>query len=308
MYWNNYIKQLAQAAYYRVISNRIILCQQSLKTIPNTVNLHYWDSSLTNGPEMPYNLGDVLSSVIVSAMLGKKGLSLQDKVHKSKHLYAVGSILVMGYQNATVWGSGLLHSLSRSETIFHHFPFRKLDVRCVRGPLTRESVMKLGYTCPELYGDPVILMPVFYPRMVSRETDYIIIPHINMEKKYHEQYGGNIVSMMTNDYESVIDKICKAKKVISGSLHGIILAESYGIPAVWLRDRGIINDFKYYDYYYSTKRSQVSFASTIEEALLMEPMKLPDNMKELQEGLIRSFPYDLWESQQGITGDKYYKY
>jgi hypothetical protein len=40
----------------------------------------------------------------------------------------------------------------------------------------------------------------------------------------------------------------------------------------------------------------------------MEPMKLPDNMKELQEGLIRSFPYDLWESQQGITGDKYYKY
>jgi pyruvyltransferase len=55
-----------------------------------------------------------------------------------------------------------------------------------------------------------------------------------------------------------------------------------------------VKDFKYLDYYYSTGRKDIKIAESFEEALNMEPLKLPD-LKPLQEGLMKSFPYDLWE-------------
>ena len=44
----------------------------------------------------------------------------------------------------------------------------------------------------------------------------------------------------------------KAKLVISSSLHGIILAETYGIPAILLMDKVTNNMFKYNNYYYNS--------------------------------------------------------
>ena len=82
--------------------------------------------------------------------------------------------------------------------------------------------------------------------------------------------------------------------VISGSLHGIILAEAYGVPVIFLRDREPDKDFKYNDYYASTNRDNYKYASSVEEAFTMQPETLPDNMCDLQRGLIESFPYDLW--------------
>ncbi len=74
-----------------------------------------------------------------------------------------------------------------------------------------------------------------------------------------------------------------------------IIAEAYGIPAILLcEDLDNEDLFKYYDYYFSTNRYNVKVARTIEEAVTMEPMELPNNLEKLKEGLIDSFPYDLW--------------
>ncbi|MDO4556419.1 MAG: hypothetical protein Q4B70_14965, partial [Lachnospiraceae bacterium] len=51
---------------------------------------------------------------------------------------------------------------------------------------------------------------------------------------------------------------------------------------------------KYYDWYYSTNRWSVKMARTIEEAMAMEPMDLPD-LTEMRRNLIQAFPYDLWK-------------
>lgn len=103
-----------------------------------------------------------------------------------------------------------------------------------------------------------------------------------------------IISMNTNDYKSVIDKIVSCKKVYSSSLHGIILAEAYGVPAVFFRGIPAVIDFKYKDYYASTGRFDVPMANNLAESFSFEAPELPD-LSKLQQGLMDAFPYDLWE-------------
>lgn len=171
----------------------------------------------------------------------------------------------------------------------------KLDIRAVRGPITRELLMKCGYDCPEVYGDPAILMPMIYQPEVDRHRDFGLIVHFDkLTESEKEQYGDNKISVLTRDYKTFINEICGCKKIISSSLHGIILAEAYGVPAIMIQNDVENEMMKYWDYYYSTGRYRFKIASSIEEAIQMKPMELPDFSK-LQEGLLNSFPYDLFE-------------
>lgn len=81
--------------------------------------------------------------------------------------------------------------------------------------------------------------------------------------------------------------------IISSSLHGIILAESYGVPAIFINED--MNDelFKFYDWYFSTGRKNVVMATSISEALNITPMELPD-LAEMRNNLLKCFPYDLF--------------
>lgn len=101
------------------------------------------------------------------------------------------------------------------------------------------------------------------------------------------------LDIRTKDYQRFIDSLCKLEKVFLSSLRGIILAESYGIPAIFLCKDREVEMLKYYDWYYSTGRKNVKMANTIKEALSMEPMELP-NLSLMRERLIEVFPYDLW--------------
>lgn len=104
----------------------------------------------------------------------------------------------------------------------------------------------------------------------------------------------NEISTLTTDYGSFIDQITQCELVISSSLHGIILAESYGIPAVLFLPPALDNTlFKYQDYYYSTGRHSFPVATTIEEALKTKPCELP-SLEKMQDKLLEVFPYDLW--------------
>jgi pyruvyltransferase len=103
--------------------------------------------------------------------------------------------------------------------------------------------------------------------------------------------------MNTCDYKHVIDEIVASEIVITSSLHGIILAETYGIPAVFFRGLPKYKDFKYCDWYQSTGRFDIPLSDTYEEALEIAPPPIPD-LTELVKGLLDSFPYDLWESDK----------
>lgn len=248
----------------------------------------------------PYNLGDSLGPLIVKYLLDQKGIDINAEIPEKKHLFTVGSMIVGknsggNYQSATIWGSGVVFKLAPYASFFQRICRRKLDIRAVRGPKTRKVLRRYGHQCPEVYGDPAILMPMLYnPTNVEKKYDKLIIPQFLRESEFRKAHPNErIVSMNTDDYKYVIDEILASKIVYTSSLHGIILAETYGVPAVFFRGLAKRVDFKYRDWYESTGRKDIKFADTYEEALKMTPPPLPD-LKGLVQGLLDTFPYDLW--------------
>ncbi|MBR6736874.1 MAG: polysaccharide pyruvyl transferase family protein [Clostridia bacterium] len=230
------------------------------------------------------NIGDSLSPIIVEYMKKEKGINKDIAALRTTNLLAVGSIIGATYQNSVVWGTGLL----KGNRKYWWRSVRKLDIRAVRGPETRDTLIKNGYNCPEVYGDPAIILPLIYtPKDTEKEYDYKVVPN------YIFLDGQDcILSPLTNDWKSFVDELVKCKLVISSSLHGIILAESYGIPAIMLKSS--LDTFKFRDYYYSTGRFDIPIANSVEEALSMKIPEVPD-LTGLRQGLIDAFPYDIWK-------------
>lgn len=295
------IDRIAKELKIYFLRNKIHLYYSQLEAVPNRINLNYCHVGLkkaggTISDQEMHNLGDELSPIVVDHMLKKKGLSLDSSAKKTGHLYAIGSILFFGFQDATVWGSGLLTEPSLIRRITRGRLFRKLDIRCVRGPYTADIMRKSGFKCPDAYGDPGCLLPLIYAPKVEKTLEYVVIPHISMEEEAKKIVPAeNVISMATEDYKAVIDKICSAKKVISSSLHGIILAEAYGVPAIFYQDRPSHYNFKYADWYESTGRKTWPETADLQEAVSMQVDFVPD-LTQMQQTLIDTFPYDLWEN------------
>ncbi len=268
--------------------NTYILDDEHRKTQKNVVNLHYWNFS--KGKKQ--NLGDYLSKIIVEYMLKLKDIDPNKVLKKTKHLYAIGSILHSGMADATIWGSGFYKEQEHTylRQMFNKY-FRKLDVRAVRGPKTRSELMMYGEV-PEIYGDPAIILPLIYQPSHSNHVirPYSVIKHFSDGTKCD-----NLINILTTDYESFVDEIIQSRKIISSSLHGIIIAEAYGIPAILYMPKCMEDQFfKFEDYYYGTGRFKFPIARSIEEAILANPAPVPD-FENQRKQLMDVFPYDLWE-------------
>lgn len=297
---NDKVHNYLTVVYRFVFANYIMGAYTNIKSKPHRVNIYEYHPELHDYGKncrynnSPYNLGDSLGIPIIQWMLTKKNIDIDKRIVKRKFINCVGSNLFRSFQNLTVWGSGLLcEPTSRSKFLFN-YPLTRLDIRAVRGPLTRKILLKYGQKCPEVFGDPAILMPLIYFPKLPKSIDTLVIPQFVSEfdfRKHHPQY--EVVSMNTNDYKSVIDKIVSSKLIITSSLHGVILADAYGVPSVLFRALDKEIDFKYLDYYYSTGRYHVSLVDSFEQALESQPLQLPD-LSALQQNLIDSFPYDLW--------------
>lgn len=249
---------------------------------PNRVNLYYWR------PAIGDNVGDLVSLVVVRGLAQSLGLDDKRPTRQTRKLFAVGSILEQAVPGATVWGSGLRHAILSP----HGIP---LDVRAVRGPLTRDALLHAGHACPAIYGDPAILLPRLYRPQSAKARQFLVVPHFMREKELLAAHPANTVSTLTSDWAGFVDAIVAADLVISGSLHGIILAEAYGVPAILLASAMDRDRFKYDDYYAGTGRSSYDVAQSVDQALALGGQPLPA-LDTLQEGLLRSFPRDLWAS------------
>lgn len=248
----------------------------------NCVNLEWWSEKT--------NVGDSLSPVIVQWICEQKGIDPTAPVKGTRHLFALGSVLGMGKCDAVIWGSGI-HCMAAAETVAGQRNWRRYDIRAVRGPVTALLLRMAGYRCPQIYGDPGILMPLIYQPQTSEQHPVTLIRHyISLG---NEVEGIHCLNPDTQDYKAFLTDLCASEKIISSSLHGIILAEAYGIPAVWLIEGVEDQRMKYLDWYYSTGRYNVRFAENIEQALTIEPMALPD-LSKMQKALLDSFPADMY--------------
>lgn len=253
------------------------------KAKKNRVNINYW-----NGKP---NLGDAISPVVVEYMLNKKGIDKDRIVKDTKHLYAIGSVITAGIQDCTIWGSGILYT-----TLGYRIKNRSLDVRSVRGPLTRLVLMEYGYEVPEIYGDPAVLMPEIYnPQNIKKKFRYGIIPHKNGSQYLNDlnSLKGNykLIDIKTCDYKGFIDELLTVEYVISSSLHGIILAEAYGIPAILVQPEYSL--FKYYDWYCGTGRAHFPIIKSLHDIQDDDFLPVPD-LSSVRERIKNVFPYDLY--------------
>jgi pyruvyltransferase len=127
-------------------------------------------------------------------------------------------------------------------------------ILAVRGPLTRELV---DGEVPETYGDPAVLLPRMYrPQGAQATYDVGLLPHY-VDRDIVGSYDPAVkVIDVSRPWREVVDAVTACDVVISSSLHGIIVAEAYGIPTAWLvaTDRIIGGRFKFWDYYLSCDR------------------------------------------------------
>lgn len=259
-------------------------CLNGKRVEKRNVNLEWWSES--------ENLGDYLATVIYSWMLRQQHLNENAITKKTYHLLTIGSIIGMGNFDAVVWGSGI-HTKETMANVFQRKKSRKYDIRLVRGPITRTILLSAGYACPKNYGDPAILMPKIYNLNVKKKYKVSVIEHIST-KNSPKKSNINYINIATKDYKKFIKEIKESEYIISSSLHGIILAESYGVPAIFLAKDMDNEKMKFYDWYLSTGRTEIKYASSLDEALSMTPMQLPLKLAEMQKNVFESFPYDLW--------------
>lgn len=257
----------------------------TVKIEKNRINLIWWSKKK--------NLGDYLSRVVCDWMAKEYSLNMDKECKKTKSLMAIGSVITFAIDDATVWGSGIL-GVNEIPVLYNKRLFRKLDIRAVRGPFTRHVLLSSGYDCPEVYGDPAIIMPYIYKGLNLKKTYAVSIVQHHSRIYKSERKDFHYINIETHDYKQFIDEICSSKKIISSSLHGIILAETYGVPAVFFNDGMEDQLFKFWDWYLSTGRTDIRMAKTLEEALEMEPMPLPQ-LDEMRDNLIKCFPVDLWK-------------
>ena len=214
------------------------------------------------------NVGDHLTPAIVEHLL-KRRVVLAAKTDTAK-LLAVGSILGFLREDDVVWGTGCI----KPRVILSP---RGAKFLAVRGPLTREQVQDADV--PSVYGDPGLLLPLVYNPVVEKAHKFGIIPHYVDEGQFLS--SKEFIISVRQPWHSFVRELLSCDMIISSSLHGLVLAEAYGIPVVWAKysDKIIGGTFKFFDYLLGTGR-KIQQPSTSE---VLPPL---DNLKEIQTRLV----------------------
>ena len=161
---------------------------------------------------------------------------------------SIGSVARFAKNGDIVAGSGIIRAGEDLNP--------KADWRFVRGPLTRERVLASGGKCPPVYGDPALLLPLFCEEL-PKSYAVGIVPHYHYKhrrraRRQVSNRGWMYIDVRNSNPLNVASKISQCNKIVSSSLHGIIAAHAYGIPAAWA-DFGATHgdDVKFHDYYAS---------------------------------------------------------
>lgn len=177
------------------------------------VNTYYWTGKK--------NFGDLLAPLLL-----KKFCHLDSKLTdpKNAEIVMVGSIAEHMPKDwkGIIAGIGKLHEKSN---ISH---LKNSNILMVRGPLTAEGLDLENV----VYGDPGLLANELVD---VREKKYHLglVPHwtdTSLEQNpIFLKYNPKIIRV-SDDPLKVIEEIGQCRKIVGSSLHGIIIADAFGIP------------------------------------------------------------------------------
>jgi len=192
------------------------------------INAHWWNECT--------NFGDFLTPYIIKKLSGE--LPISNTI--DKHLILSGSILSLANDNSIVIGAGFMNS---SDAIKGN-----PEIKAVRGFESKKIINSQGFNC-DVVGDPGLIIPLLYNKSKEKKFDLSIVPHYI---DYDIKTDFNKINIL-NDVEFIIDRIIESKKIVTSSLHALIVAHAFDIPALLVKFSNKIagDGFKYKDYFTS---------------------------------------------------------
>lgn len=177
--------------------------------------------------ESPYpgNFGDILNPYLVEKLTGlppRHG-------PKGEGVLAIGSTIRFAHDGAQVWGAGTPRMTDRLNPRARYL--------AVRGPLTARLVEQCGGTAPRVLGDPAVLLPRLYQPVRTAPTHRlgVVLHHAHLGRLHFDD-DVKVIGVLRAGYagiEAFIDELLQCERILSSSLHGLIVSHAYGIPAQW---------------------------------------------------------------------------
>jgi pyruvyltransferase len=245
-----------------------------------------------------FNFGDLLSPFIVELLSGRP---VSWSRPATCDLLAIGSLLDGAisrrwqraihhpFRRTKVWGSGSFGL--RPGTKWHN-----LEIHAVRGPRTRDSY---GLPAGTPIGDPAVLVPL-YLQKIQPSNRWGIIPHVFdrmnpiIQAMKNETDRSIIIDVGSRDVVATAMQIASCDFVVSSSLHGLIVADAFGVPNVWMTLGNLVGGhWKFIDYLDSVERqNQAATAPTtvsLRELESTATVAAQSIVSRLQRGLIEAF-------------------
>lgn len=251
--------------YHKLINSLFYFWYQDPIVITAWVEVQY-------GRVVHRNWGDDINVYLLEQMTGKHVViknqsTYHNRFYQGPTYCCIGSILGWYETPRTiVWGSGMISD----DTRLHTLPQRIISVR---GYETQKKLLAQGVECPPKYGDPALLISKYYQAKPLIKTYKLgIIPHyvdINnpILASFLNAHGKDVLLIDLVHYRKwtdIPDQIVSCEHIISSSLHGLIVADSYSIPNTWVKFSNLLTggDFKFKDYFSSVKRNDSSVKIT----------------------------------------------
>ena len=179
------------------------------------------------------NFGDLLTPLI----LGLAGVEAEWAAPKDAQLIGIGSIAT---HVPPGWG-GLIFG-SGKPRMSEKIDLSTATVLALRGKLTANGSGARG---DFVLGDPGLLVSLL-PIKASEDIPLGIIPHWEDRKLAGRYPKGELIDVQ-GDPLAVIAKIASCRRIVSSSLHGIIVADAFGKERRWERSPRAW-PFKFADY------------------------------------------------------------
>jgi hypothetical protein len=240
----------------------------------------------------PGNFGDIITPWLIKNLFGLESEYSPHPISKPS-LIATGSIIRMSSPLTTVWGSGVMRVGTKCDPNAQYL--------AVRGPITHKVLHNNGIYKEDLaYGDPALLSPIIYKKHFDKKYKIGIFPHYVDYDMVYEWYKNNkdvkVINALNADVTKVIDDVMHCEKIISSSLHGLIISNAYGIPSSWVKFSNKLSgdDSKFFDYYKSVSIDPVVI--DVKDKLSEKQMNqliFSSGLGDLNlNKLIKAFPYD----------------
>lgn len=243
------------------------------------------------------NYGDALNVPLLNGLYGSNYFeSFFTSSKKNEELFMIGSIIHRSKKDTIIWGSGCINSDFKIKN-------KPKKVYAVRGPLTRNVLIENGIECPEIYGDPALLLPLLYNPKVIKKYKFGILPHyvdVNHKtvRKFKERDDVLFINIQVGyqNWENLIDQINQCEFILTSSLHGVILSDVYNVPNLWVKfSEGVFgNGFKFQDYFGSVSKSVPSpfdLNHMVTDDILFKELSKWQPIKFDNKPLLDSFPY-----------------